>query len=358
MGRLSRHPSTTANRGGRTMVEAWYTILAAMLIGYSLLDGFDFGAGILHLFVAKTNLERRSVFAAIGPWWDGNEVWLLAAGGVLFVAFPSALALAFPAFYLALFPMIWALMIRGIAIELRGHLSDALWRQWWDSVFALSSVMLALLFGVALGNVLRGLPVSAGHASTLPLFTDFSPYGHNLGLIDWYTLLVGLCTVLVLVAHGAAFLAMRTTGGVRANSLAVERRCVLPLALAFVAVTLATVAVHSDLVRQFAARPLAWVGFVVACAGVLARVKARRHDQDGSAFAGSCATIGGLLASAAATVYPQLLPAPQDSNLGVSAFAAVAAGDGLTIALFWWPVAAGLVAVWHTMVWRWNRGRV
>lgn len=141
------------------MVELWFGLLGLMLVAYVVLDGFDFGAGALHLFVAKSDAERRTVFAAIGPFWDGNEVWLIAVGGVLFLAFPEVLTTAFPAFYLALHLVLWCFVLRGIAIEVRSHVADGMWHAFWDATFAVASLLLALLFGVAFGNVVRGVPM-------------------------------------------------------------------------------------------------------------------------------------------------------------------------------------------------------
>src|SRR5712691_9047044 len=134
------------------MVELWFGIASVMLAAYVVLDGFDFGAGALHLFVAKTDPERRQVLAAIGPFWDGNEVWLLAGGGVLFLAFPKVLASGLSGFYLAIMFVLWALILRGIAIEFRSHIDDGMWRAFWDGTFAFASTLTPVLLGVALGN--------------------------------------------------------------------------------------------------------------------------------------------------------------------------------------------------------------
>jgi cytochrome d ubiquinol oxidase subunit II len=196
------------------MAEFWFGVLATTLIIFSVLDGFDFGAGALTLYLGKTEGERRAVISAIGPFWDGNEVWLIASGGILFLAFPSVLAAAFPAFYLALFLVLWCLILRGIAMEVRSHVTDPMWRSFWDVVLTLGSGLLALLFGVALGNVVRGMPIG-GQSFTLAFFTNFLPSG-NVGLLDWYTVSVGLLSFVALLAHGAAFLTYRTEGSLRA----------------------------------------------------------------------------------------------------------------------------------------------
>src|SRR5712664_3407871 len=140
------------------MGTVWYCLVALTLVFYVLLDGFDLGAGILHLVVARTGEERRQVLRSIGPVWDGNEVWLLAAAGALFLAFPALYASAFSGFYLALMIVLWLLILRGIAIEFRNHIDNPLWKPAWDTVFGGASAVLAFVFGVALGNVVRGAP--------------------------------------------------------------------------------------------------------------------------------------------------------------------------------------------------------
>src|SRR6195256_2558519 len=157
------------------MEAVWFAIVSAMLAVYVVLDGCDFGAGILHRLVARTDEERRTVLAAIGPVWDGNEVWLVAAAGVLFMAFPRTYAAAFSGFYLALMIVLWLLILRGIAIESRSHNENPLWREFWDTTFSFSSAMLAVVLGTSLGNMIRGVPLDATGFFAIPLFTDFQP---------------------------------------------------------------------------------------------------------------------------------------------------------------------------------------
>src|SRR3954462_3723289 len=221
------------------MIELWFAILGLMLCAYVVLDGFDFGAGILHLFVAKTDAERRTVLAAIGPFWDGNEVWLIAVGGGLFVAFPELLSTAFPAFYLALHLVLWCFALRGVAIEVRSHVADGMWQAFWDALFALASALLALLFGVAFGNVVRGVPIDAAREFTMPFWTNFGTTG-QVGLLDYYSLSVGLLAVVWLSAHGAAFLAWRAADSVRERCLLLERKLWPAVALLFAIVTVET----------------------------------------------------------------------------------------------------------------------
>ena len=162
-----------------------------MLTMFVVLDGWDIGAGVLHFLVAKNDPERRQVIAAIGPLWSWHEVWLVAAGGTFVLAFPELMAVSFSGFYLALWMVLWSFVLRGISIEVGGHINDSLWRSGWDFVFAASNVLLAILFGTALGNVIRGVPIDASGMFTMPLFTDFSGRG-RVGILDWYTLSVAL----------------------------------------------------------------------------------------------------------------------------------------------------------------------
>src|SRR5437588_5880019 len=142
-----------------SMATAWFAAVSAMLAVYVVLDGFDFGVGTLHRFVAKTDAERRTVLAAIGPVWDGNEVWLVAAAGVLFLAFPPVYAAAFSGFYMALMMVLWLFILRGVAIHSRSHQENPLWREFWDTTFVVASALLAVVLGASLGNVIRGVPL-------------------------------------------------------------------------------------------------------------------------------------------------------------------------------------------------------
>src|SRR5437899_664467 len=161
------------------MGTLWFCLVALMIAVYVLLDGFDLGAGAIHLFVARTDEERRQVLASVGPVWDGNEVWLIAAGGTLYFAFPALYASAFSGFYLPLMIVLWLLILRGASIEFRNHIKSAVWDPLWDFLFCTSSLLLAVFFGAALGNVVRGVPLDASGYFFEPLWTNF-----RLGYVD------------------------------------------------------------------------------------------------------------------------------------------------------------------------------
>jgi hypothetical protein len=192
----------------------WFWLVAVMIVAYVVLDGFDLGVGVLHLFLVHTEAERKATLASIGPVWDGNEVWLLAGGGTLYFAFPLLYASAFSGFYLPLMIVLWLLILRGISIELRNHVEVGVWRALLDGVFGLASALLAIFFGAALANVLRGVPLNADGYFFLPLWTNWQP-GIHPGILDWYTVIGGLVALMALTLHGALWLTIKTSGELR-----------------------------------------------------------------------------------------------------------------------------------------------
>ena len=338
------------------MVETWYGIVALMLTLYVVLDGFDLGAGLLHVAVARTDSERRQVLAAIGPYWDGNEVWLLASGGALFVAFPGALAAGLSGFYLAIMLVLWCLLLRGISIEFRSHVAEPLWRGFWDGMLALASGLLALFFGAALGNLLRGLPLRPDGWFGLALFTDFTARP-PVGILDWYTVLVGAFAVLALALHGALYLAWRTDGPVRERSLVIARLASWVAVVAWPLVTWATVAVHPQMFDGFARRPFAWLGAAAAFAGAVAILVGLRRGRDLLAFAGSSGFIAGLLVATAASLFPVMLRAVPDAALSITAHGASNDVQGLRVALGWWSLGFPIAIGYLVLLFRLHRGR-
>src|SRR5450432_1619196 len=199
------------------METIWFCLVAVMIAVYVVLDGFDLGAGIIHLFVARSDSERRQVLQSIGPFWDGNEVWLIAGGGTLYFAFPALYASSFSGFYLPLMIVLWLLILRGISIEFRNHIQSPVWQPLWDVVFAGASALLAIFFGAALGNVVRGVPLDSAGEFFLPLWTNFG-LGPNVGILDWYTVLVAIAAFLTLLEHGALWVALKTDAEIARRS--------------------------------------------------------------------------------------------------------------------------------------------
>jgi cytochrome d ubiquinol oxidase subunit II len=339
------------------MEAAWFAIVAGMLAVYTVLDGFDFGVGTLHRLVARTDEERRTVFAAIGPVWDGNEVWLIAAGGVLFLAFPSVYAAAFSGFYLALMVVLWLLILRGVAIELRSRQENPLWREFWDTTFLLASALLAIVLGTALGNVVRGVPLDGTGLFFIPLFTDFQP-GVQPGVFDWYTALVGVFALSALAGHGALYLVWKTTGPVRARSQIWARRAWLAVLPLWLAVTLATAWLRSEIFTSLLARPWS-LGFVVLMLGGVGGVfHFLSRGRELAAFLSSSSFLLGLLAATMAGIYPVWLRSTIDPAHSLTAANSAARSYGLQVALMWWTVGMVLAGAYFAYVFWSTRGKV
>ncbi|HJV89540.1 MAG TPA: cytochrome d ubiquinol oxidase subunit II [Holophagaceae bacterium] len=338
------------------MAELWFWLVSVMMAIYVVMDGFDFGSGALHLVVAKTNEERRTILAAIGPFWDGNEVWLLAGGGSLFLAFPRVLGAGFSGFYLAMFLVLWTLILRGCAIEFRSHVQSLLWRSFWDTGFTVASLLMPILLGAALGNVLRGVPVTTEGTFELPLFTHFGT-ASPVGLLDWYTVLVGLFALLALTAHGAVFLAWRTEGPVQTRSAALAPKLWVAVGLLWVLVAAATHAVNPAIFAGSVRSGLALLFTGVLLAGFTSLVLGLMNRRYLLAFIGSGAFILGLLAASAASVWPVMLSSTLDPAWSLTALNSASATASLRKGLGWWflgfPIAVGYVV----LLFRIHRGK-
>jgi cytochrome d ubiquinol oxidase subunit II len=331
------------------MIAIWFGIVSVMLAVYVALDGYDLGAGALHLFVARDDAERRSVLGAIGPFWDGNEVWLVAAGGALVLAFPLAYAVGFSGFYLPLTLVLWLLLLRGLSIEFRNHVENPLWAAFWDATFAVGSSLLAVVLGAALGNVIRGVPLDGGESFSLPFFADLWP-GPGAGVLDAYTVLVGVFTLVALSAHGGAFLAWRTDGAVAERSFRVARRLYLLLAVLLPVVTWATLTVRPSLAGDAARRPLAWLGIAVVLGAGALLAWSLAHGAARGAFLASLALLLGLLATAAVASWPVLLHSSIDPRHDLTAQAAASGSLALRAGLAWAAVGLPLACAYLVYV--------
>jgi cytochrome d ubiquinol oxidase subunit II len=339
------------------MIALWYGILAFMLATYLVLDGRNFGVGILHRVVARTPLERRQVIAALGPLWSWHEVWLVGFGGVLIMAFPRFMAAAFSGYYLALFLVLWCILLRGLSIEVGGHLNNKLWQSFWDVVFFGSNVLLAVLFGAALGNAVRGVPLKPDGTFYLTFFTDFRVTG-EVGLLDWYTLSVAVFFTLVLTAHGATYLVMRTEGPVHERAKRWQVRLWFAAVPAFALISLLTHRVRPELFNQIFGRPLAWVTLGLAVVGALGLVSGLRSGREKRALAGSTFFLFGLIMTGAAALYPVFFFSTKDPNFQLLAAECAAPIGNLRIATYWWFPALALAVTYLLIIQRHYSGKV
>lgn len=331
------------------MAELWCFIVVGCLVTYAVLDGFDLGAGIVHYLVARGRSERRVVLASVGPVWDGNEVWLIALGGSLFFAFPSLYAWTLSGFYLPVTLVLWLLVGRALGIELKHHGTHPLWSDFWDFAFAASSAALSLLFGVLVGNLVRGVRVGTD-GFFLPLFTDFTTSG-DLGVFDWYTLLWGLVAVAVFALHGALWVAHRTRGEVASRAVALAKR-LLPIVFGAAAITaLASVWVQPVIADNVADRPYLAIGFALPILA-LWRVRAALAagaPKDG--FLASIAFVASGLACVVVVLAPYLLVAPRGAG-GLTVRDVALEPSSLAQALWWFVPGVALVIGYFVFMYR------
>jgi len=333
------------------METVWFCLVAITIAGYVVLDGFDLGAGIVHLLVARTDSQRRLVLKSIGPVWDGNEVWLLAAGGTLYFAFPGLYASSFSGFYLPLMVVLWLLILRGVAIEFRNHMEGPLWRPFFDAVFAGASALLAIFYGAALGNVIRGVPLDASGNFFLPLWTDFTP-GSDAGILDWYTVLVGLLAFFTLAQHGALWVAAKTDGLPQHRAQRLSRGIWWVMTGLTLIVTGATFRIQPHIPESLAARPWGYVFPALALAGLGAMIFYIRREEDWKAFYSSCACIAGMLTSAVFGVYPNVLLSNAGPEHSLTIANTAAGSYSLGVALVWWIPGMLLVAAYSAFIYR------
>jgi cytochrome bd ubiquinol oxidase subunit II len=339
------------------METVWFIIVSVMIAAYVVLDGFDLGAGIIYLIVGKTGDERRRILRSIGPVWDGNEVWLLAAGGTLYFAYPQLYASAFSGFYLPLMMVLWLLMLRGIGIELRAHMDNPVWRGFFDFVFSLSSALLAIFFGAALGNVIRGVPLNADGYFFEPLWTNFR-LGPHPGILDWYTVMAGVVALVTLTAHGALYVTLKTDGDL-GNSAKKVASFVWPLQLALTLISLvATWFVRPAIKTNYVAYPIGFLIPIVVFASLVLILVWTRKGKELHAFLASCVYITGMLVGAVFALYPLVLPASTDSGYSLTIYTAAAGHHGLAVGLVWWLLGMILALGYFVFVYRLFRGKV
>jgi cytochrome d ubiquinol oxidase subunit II len=294
---------------------------------------------------------------AIGPVWDGNEVWLIAAGGALYFAFPLLYASSFSGFYLPLMMVLWLLMLRGIGVELRSHVNDPLWWSFFDFLFSISSLLLALFFGAAIGNVVRGVPLHSDHYFFEALWTDFR-VGPDPGILDWYTLLTGLLALATLTVHGAHYIALKTAGNLCLRARRVAGLGWWAMVTLTVLSSLATVYVSPHVVTNFRLYPWGLVIPILVATSLIAMYACRAKGHDKAAFLFSAAYITGMLGCAAFALYPILLPATTDPAYSLTIHNAKTGAYSLSVGLVWWLIGITLAIGYFIFLYRSFGGKV
>jgi cytochrome bd ubiquinol oxidase subunit II len=339
------------------MPTLWFMIVAVMLATYVVLDGFDLGAGIIYLIAGRTANERRAILRSIGPVWDGNEVWLLAAGGTLYFAFPLLYASSFSGFYLPLMMVLWLLMLRAIGIEFRAQMQNPVWQGFFDVVFCVASALLAIFFGAALGNVIRGVPLGPDGYFFEPLWTNFL-VGPNPGILDWYTVLAGVVALVTLTAHGAYYVALKTEGELnrRAHNIAL---ILWPVQVVLTIASLgATLYIRPEILNNYRNYPIGLLVPVLVIASLGAMFWLSRQHRELAAFYGSCVYIVAMLVGAAFALYPVVLPASTDRNYSLTISNTAAGEHGLAVGFTWWILGSILAIAYFVFLFRMFRGKV
>ncbi len=283
----------------------WFILVGVLLGGYAVLDGFDLGVGALHLLVKK-DLDRRIMINSIGPVWDGNEVWLITGGGALFAAFPHVYATVFSGFYTALMLLLFMIIFRAIAIEFRSKREGLTWRKVWDIMFSVSSILIALLMGVALGNVIIGVPITAEKEAIVGL----------LDLLNPYAIIVGLTTVALFMMHGAIYAAMKTEGELQEQVKSWINKAIIFFVITYIFTTIATLIYQPHMLNNFKEYPIMWVIVILNMLAIANIPREIHREKYFMAFISSVSSILALMLLFAFGIFPNIVlssPNPEHS---------------------------------------------
>lgn len=315
----------------------WFLLISFLLTGYAILDGFDLGVGVLHLF-ARDDRERRIHMNSIGPVWDGNEVWLLTAGGAMFAAFPVVYATVFSGLYLVIMLILFAMIFRAVSLEFRSQVENPWWRKFWDWSFGIGSLIPAILFGAAIGNILRGLPIDVDGSLTVSF----------LALLNPYALLIGILSLTMFVMHGAAFLAIKTEGDLQKRILRWINRAWMAFVALYLIATIATFFVAPFLFEGILVNPLFWILFPLLLGAIIYIPIATQAGKFFSAFLASAVTIVLMISLMGISLFPRMVPSSIDLGYSLTIYNASSSQRTLTvmliIVLIGMPIVIGYTA--------------
>lgn len=323
----------------------WYAVLLLVVSIYFILDGYDFGVGIIHLFMPGTEEQKALISKAAGLFWDFNEVWLVVLGGLMFMAFPVYYASVFSGFYLPLMILLWLIIFRGIGIELRHQFSNLVWQNFWDKAFGISSLLLALFSGAALGNLVRGVnmgDVSNGNSTVepqyffLPLWDEsFSPLGTQVGVLDWFTLLIGLLSVFILTIHGANWIILKTNSELipRLKSLIINLNIAVSLLL-ILSLGVWQI-IRENFISKYLENPWLLVFPLIFTVGYILQFYTKKLRNPLIPFLGSSAMIFGGITASFLGMFPVILPSSNDVNSGLTIYNTATTDYGFSVGLIW-----------------------
>ncbi|QXP59257.1 cytochrome d ubiquinol oxidase subunit II [Olleya sp. HaHaR_3_96] len=346
----------------------WYIAIAIVLAVFFILDGYDFGTGIIHLFFAKKEKDKEVIAKSAGLFWDSNEVWLVAAGGMLFMAFPTFYASVFSGFYLPLIIVLWLIIFRAIGLEFRGQFKYQMWKDIWDTSFGVSSLLLALFFGVALGNIVRGVNlggvengVSAyeGHYFFLPLWdSSFSPLSDTPGIIDWFTIIIGLISVITLAIHGANWVILKTNSSINTKLKGVIFKMNIALAILTVFSLFVWQIVNPNSLDNFIKRPYLIVFPIIYLTGLIGLFFINKLKKESHGFMFSTLLILGGITSSLASLFPVILPSINNTHEHLTIYNTATESYGLSVAFNWAIIGFILIVIYFIIQKRLMAGKV
>lgn len=346
----------------------WFIIISTVLTVFFILDGYDFGVGIIHLFFAEKEKDKEVIAKSAGLFWDSNEVWLVTAGGMLFMAFPIFYASVFSGFYLPLIIVLWLIIFRAISLEFRSQFKYQMWKDMWDKAFGISSLLLALFFGIALGNIVRGVNLGGvengistyeGHHFFLPLWdSSFSPLTEHPGIIDWFTIVIGLITVVTLAIHGANWIILKTNSSINEKLKKVVFKLNTILAVLTVFSLSIWQIVNPNSLDNFIDKPYLIIFPIIYFSGLIGLFFIKNFKKEIYAFAFSTLLILGGITSSLASIFPVILPSTNSINESLTIYNTAAPEYGLSVALNWGIVGFILLFVYMVIQKRLMGGKI
>jgi len=337
--------------------ETWFLLIGVLLIGYAILDGFDLGVGALHLF-SRGDSERRILMNSIGPVWDGNEVWLVTGGGALFAAFPHAYATAFSAFYLAFILLLFMLIFRAVALEFRSKEKMAWWRRMWDVAFSVSSIVASVLFGVAIGNLVEGMPIGPAEGAAATGFATMEYRGGFFNLLNPYAVLVGVFNLSLFTMHGSIYLYLKTEGELQEKVRGWIWKTFAAFAILYALVTGVTIFKAPHMVANFRDMPWMWAVAILNALAVANIPRAIHKGLPFRAFVSSCCTIAALVFLFGLGVFPNLMTSTIDPAHTLTVYNAASSEKTLSIMLIIAALGLPFVLAYTASIYWVFRGKV
>lgn len=334
----------------------WYIVITIIISVFFILDGYDFGAGIVQLLFAKTEKDKVLIAKSAGLFWDSNEVWLVAAGGLIFMAFPTFYASVFSGFYLPLIMVLWLIIFRALGLELRSQFNNSMWQNIWDKAFGVSSLLLALFFGIALGNLVRGVNLGGvengvseyeAHYFFLPLWnSSFSPESTHPGVIDWFTIIIGIIAIIVLTIHGANWVILKTNSSINKKLKNVVFWWNIALLLFTILSLSIWQVINPSPFTNFKETPILIFFPLIYLIGLIGLIFRKTMKSDLKAFICSSLIIVGGIVSSLVSMFPVILPSTNSINPSLSIYNTSASEYGLSIALGWGVIGFILIIIY------------